>query len=171
MGGLEEVLIRHFPQIIGGLSIIVISLVLAYVIKRSLQKVLSEFTWESGIDRLITGLLYYGIMVLGILTGLNTMGVKMGPLVAGLGLGGFALGFALRDAVSNFLAGVLILIYHPFHIGDHLSVSGCEGTVSEINLRYTILQVEGETLMIPNSVIFATPLRIRTVDSQTPREG
>jgi len=81
--------------------------------------------------------------------------------VAGLGLGGFALGFALRDALSNFLAGLLILVYRPFRIGDYLSVSGCEGVVSEINLRYTVLQGEKEEMMVPNSVLFTTPLRVK----------
>ena len=103
---------------------------------------------------------FYVILILGLLTGLSTMGVNMGPIIAGLGLGGFALGFALRDALSNLLAGVLTIIYQPFREGDRISVSGCQGTVTEINLRYTVLENETERYMIPNSLTFTQPLKI-----------
>lgn len=88
------------------------------------------------------------------------MGVSVAPIIAGLGLGGFALGFALRDALSNLLAGVLIIVYHPFKEGDVISVSGCEGTVTETNLRYTVLVSDHERFMVPNSLIFKNPLKI-----------
>lgn len=95
------------------------------------------------------------ILVFGLITALGTLGIDVTALVAGLGLTGFGLGFALKDAVSNVVAGVLIILYHPFTVGDKIKVSGCEGTVEEINLRYTRL-VEGETdFLIPNSTCFS----------------
>ena len=88
------------------------------------------------------------------------------PDDAGLGLGGFALGFALRDTLSNLLAGVLILLFRPFRIGQFLTVAGCEGDVCEINLRYTLLRGSKETIMIPNSVIFTKPLRVKNQEKE-----
>ena len=82
----------------------------------------------------------------------------MSALVAGLGLTGFALGFAFRDILSNVLAGVLLLIYRPFGYGDHISVTGLDGTVTHIDMRYTVLHDEGKTVLIPNSNLFTNPI-------------
>jgi small-conductance mechanosensitive channel len=95
------------------------------------------------------------ILIFGVITALGTLGINVTALVAGLGLTGFGLGFALKDAVSNVLAGVLIILYHPFTVSDRIKVSGCEGMVKEINLRYTVL-VDGKTdFLIPNSTCFS----------------
>lgn len=101
------------------------------------------------------------LILLGAVTALGTLGVNVSALVAGLGLTGFALGFALRDALSNLLAGALIVIYHPFQIGDKISISGSEGLVAEINLRYTVLEGDEQTFLIPNSILFTNTISLR----------
>lgn len=99
-----------------------------------------------------------GVQVFGLITALGTAGIDVSALVAGLGLTGFALGFAFRDVLSNILAGVLLLMYRPFNRGDRIEVTGLTGTVSEIDLRYTILQSEGRIILIPNSNLFTNPI-------------
>ncbi len=97
----------------------------------------------------------------GVVTALGTLGLDVGALIAGLGLTGFALGFALRDIISNTLAGVLILLHRPFHRGDRISVAGAEGVVIEIDLRYTTLEVEaGARILVPNSTLFTNSIRV-----------
>jgi small conductance mechanosensitive channel len=96
--------------------------------------------------------------VFGLVTALGTAGIDVSALVAGLGLTGFALGFAFRDVLSNVLAGVLILMYRPFRNGDRISVTGLEGAVCAIDLRYTVLESEGKTILIPNSNLFTNPI-------------
>ena len=100
------------------------------------------------------------IVILGIVTALGTLGINVTALVAGLGLTGFALGFALKDTISNLLAGILILIYHPFNIHDKIRVSGYEGKVISIDLRYTKLENEDRVILIPNSKLFTDPITI-----------
>src|SRR5262249_2389900 len=78
-------------------------------------------------------------------------------LVAGLGLTGFALGFALKDIVSNALSGILVLVYRPFRLLDSIKVTDLEGAVTEINLRYTVLEAGGKIILIPNSFLFPNP--------------
>lgn len=100
--------------------------------------------------------------VAGLLTALGTLGIDVSALVAGLGLTGFALGFAFRDALSNLLAGVLVLLYQPFRVGDHIKAGDFQGRVTEIDLRYTTLEGEGETTyLIPNSMLFTNPITRR----------
>ena len=80
----------------------------------------------------------------------------MGP-----GLTGFALGFALKDIISNTLAGVLILFYKPFHRGDRIEVSGSEGVVESVDMRYTRLStIDGSHVLVPNSNLFTNSIRV-----------
>ncbi|MCH8157277.1 MAG: mechanosensitive ion channel [Nitrospinae bacterium] len=78
----------------------------------------------------------------------------MSALVAGLGVTGFALGFAMKDTISNLLAGVLLLVYRPFAIDDHINISGQDGKVVAIDLRYTTLADGDKKILIPNSMVF-----------------
>ncbi len=107
-------------------------------------------------------------MTLGLVSGLGTMGIDVAALVAGLGLTGFALGFALRDAISNLLAGVLVMIYRPFRHGDRISVTGLEGTVVRIDLRYTTMQGEDRRFLIPNQVLFTNAITVLGRGSESP---
>ena len=106
--------------------------------------------------------------VFGVVTALGTAGVNVSALVAGLGLTGFALGFAFRDVLSNLLAGILILLYRPFARGARISVTGLEGVVTEIDLRYTKLQCDADLVLIPNANLFTNPIRV--FDAQPNRE-
>jgi len=100
------------------------------------------------------------LLVAGLITALGTLGVDVSALVAGLGLTGFALGFAVKDTISNILAGVLLLVYRPFSKTDYVEVKGMEGEVTGIDLRYTTLQKEGQTILLPNSLLFTNPITI-----------
>ncbi len=100
------------------------------------------------------------LLVLGVISALGTLGINVTALVAGLGLTGFALGFALKDVISNLLAGVLILVYRPFEIGNRIRVSGCEGRVTAIDLRYTHLQHEDGLYLVPNGKLFTDSISV-----------
>jgi small-conductance mechanosensitive channel len=102
------------------------------------------------------------LIAFGLVTALATLGVDVTALVAGLGLVGFALGFALKDMISNALAGVLILLYKPFHRGDLITVDPNQGVVVEINLRYTVLHTEELRILIPNSTLFTNVVKVST---------
>ena len=88
------------------------------------------------------------------------MGINVSALVASLGLTGFTLGFALRDAISNLLAGVLILLYRPFRIGECIKVAGLEGRVVALDLRYTTIQEDGRRHLIPNQTPYTNPVTV-----------
>lgn len=112
-----------------------------------------------------------GLLVFGAVTALGTVGVNVSALVAGLGLMGFALGFALRDVLSNMVAGVLILIYRPFQRHDRIAVTGFEGTVVEIGLRYTTLRADDRYILLPNSTLFTNPISIFDPSSPSPQSS
>ena len=78
-------------------------------------------------------------IVMLLLGSITALGVNVSALVAGLGLNGFALGFALKDIVSNLISGAMILIHHPFSLDDFIAVGEFEGPVVDIDLRYTTI--------------------------------
>lgn len=104
------------------------------------------------------------LLVFGVVTALGTLGIEVSALVAGLGLTGFAVGFALKDIISNALSGVLIIFFRPFKQGDRIAVFSnlaFEGIVTEINLRYTVLDADEKTVFIPNSILFTNAVSVR----------
>ncbi|RMG56733.1 MAG: mechanosensitive ion channel [Deltaproteobacteria bacterium] len=103
---------------------------------------------------------YYALSLIGGITALAALGVNVSAIVASLGLTGFALGFALRDALSNLLGGVLIILYRPFSRGDTISVAGVRGEIKGIDLRYTTVETDSEIILIPNSTLLTSVIQI-----------
>mgnify|MGYP001270477442 FL=1 len=101
-----------------------------------------------------------GLIIFGLITSLGTFGINISALVAGLGLTGFALGFALKDVVSNLIAGSIILLHRPFKINDRIIVVGHEGKVIKIDLRYTTIESEDKKVLLPNSILFTKEIII-----------
>lgn len=93
------------------------------------------------------------LLFIGMTLALSKLGFDIGALVAGLGLTGFALGFALKDAISNLIAGVMLVLYKPIRLGNIIEVKGAKGTVVDFNLRYITLQDGSLTHLLPNSVL------------------
>ena len=111
------------------------------------------------------------VMLLGILVALSQVGISLGPALAGLGLAGFILGFALQDTLGNFAAGAMILIYRPYDVDDFVEVTGAAGLVKQMTLvSTTISTFDNQILIIPNSKIWGdviknvTAQRTRRVD-------
>jgi small conductance mechanosensitive channel len=100
------------------------------------------------------------VMLVGILVALAQLGISVGPLLAGLGIAGFIVGFALQDTLSNFASGMMILLYRPYDIGDVVEAAGVLGTVSQMNLvSTTILTGDHQTLVVPNTKIWGDVIR------------
>lgn len=148
------------PKVIGVVVIFVIFFVLAKIIKRIITKASERLKFDINLTSLLARTSSITLIIFGFVTALGTLGVNVSALVAGLGLTGFALGFALKDTISNLLSGVLILIYRPFELGNRIKISGYEGIVISIDLRYTELDSEGNKVLIPNSKLFTDPITV-----------
>lgn len=96
----------------------------------------------------------------GILFGLNQMGIELGPVLAGLGIAGFIVGFALQDVLGNFASGVILLSIRPYDVGDMIEAAGVFGEVSQMSLvATTILTIDHQTLVVPNSRIWGDVIK------------
>jgi small conductance mechanosensitive channel len=152
-------LTRFLPSLSRGVLVFVLFMTAAVVAQRMLFRVGRRFPENTAlVVHLFGQIIFISLMILGFVSMLGTLGVDVSALVAGLGLTGFAVGFALKDALSNVLAGTLILIYRPFRLRDLISVTGLQGHVVKIDLRYTTLQDDEKIYLIPNSNLFTNPI-------------
>lgn len=111
------------------------------------------------------------VVIFGVLIAISQLGISLGPLLAGLGIAGFIIGFALQDTLSNFASGIMILLYRPFDVGDVVEAGGVKGKVSHMSLvNTTFMTFDNQRLVVPNNNIWGavitnvTAQRTRRVD-------
>jgi len=148
------------PRVGGLVVIIFVFFILSKLIKNVIIRSSERLKLDSHLTVLLARTSSITLLTFGFVTALGTLGINVSAIVAGLGLTGFALGFALKDTISNLLSGILILLYQPFKIGNAIRVSGYEGEVVSIDLRYTELNSEGNRVLIPNSKLFIDPITV-----------
>lgn len=101
----------------------------------------------------VTVMVFAGVVALG------ELGLDIGPLIAGIGITGFVVGFAFKDSLSNLAAGLLLLIYEPFEVGEFVEVGGLKGWVLTMSVAATELRMEdGKLAIMPNSKIWNAPM-------------
>ncbi len=100
------------------------------------------------------------VLGLGLLVALSQIGFELGPLLAGLGVAGFIIGFALQETLSNFASGLMILIYRPFDVGDVVEAGGVSGVVRHMSLVSTTINTfDNQKLVVPNNKIWGDVIR------------
>lgn len=111
------------------------------------------------------------VFLIGLVVALATIGVSLGPLLAGLGVISILVGLAVQDSLGNLAAGAMILAYRPYDVDDHIEVAGAEGVVKRMNLlATTVTTFDNQTLVVPNRLIWGdkivnfTATHVRRVD-------
>src|SRR5918911_169522 len=100
----------------------------------------------------------------GVMYSLSVLGVRLGPLVGALGIGGVALAFAAQTILANFLGSIILQLRRPFRRGDQIATAGCEGTVEDVNFRTVVLRTfDGERVLVPCSQVLSNPITNHTV--------
>ncbi|MDH5178957.1 MAG: mechanosensitive ion channel family protein [Gammaproteobacteria bacterium] len=155
-----EQTVSWLPRVGSAVSI----LLLFWLLVKGFSRLIQGLASRLNLDTHLTTLFQRGSRLLlwttGLVTMLGTLGVDVTAMVAGLGLTGFAVGFALKDTISNMLSGILILLYRPFSIGDTIGIAGFDGEVISIDLRYTVIRGDEKDIFIPNSKLFSDPLTV-----------
>ncbi len=137
-----------------------IALFLASFLSRKLEKFLTGRGVKEELKRLLTRLTRWSIWIGGGIWALSFVGFNVSAFIAGLGVTGLVLGFALQDISRNFTAGALLMLQEPFNFGDYIQVAGYEGTVTDIQLRATeLLAPDGVKVLIPNGDVFTNTIR------------
>ncbi len=132
------------------------------------RKLINRSSMQRNRDNLgdvLGGFVKWAILLLGFLLAATIIipSLKPGDLIAGLGVSSVAIGFAFKDILQNWLAGLLILLRQPFEVNDQIEVKGFEGTVRRIETRATIIETyDGQRVVIPNSDIYTNAIVVRT---------
>jgi len=161
---LLKILIAAIPRIVTAIFILIVFWYISKLINKLIERVAERSTLQrQPVFVVLTTFSRIAILTIGIITALGSAGVHVSALVASLGLSGLALTIATKDAFANLLAGIMMLLYQPFEIGDHIEVGNCQGQVTKMSLRYTHLKYENKEILIPNSSLLTNNVTITSI--------
>ncbi|HHP7244363.1 MAG TPA: mechanosensitive ion channel family protein [Elainellaceae cyanobacterium] len=157
--------VQIIPALIVAIVILVITRFSIKPIRQIVGATAEQLIQSSSLQTLIIQVVTVSTWVIGILIAclIAFPDLGLGDLIGLLGLGSVAVGFAFQDIFKNFLAGILLLLNEPFKLNDQIIVEDYEGTVEAINMRSTAIRAyQGEQVVIPNSIVFTSPIRVLT---------
>jgi small conductance mechanosensitive channel len=152
---LQRDTIDQLPALLGALLVMGLTGVLATIVRRVVMTGAGHWEVDHNSKVLVSRLGYSGVWVLGTVVALGLLGLDFVTLIGTLGLTSVAIGFSLRDVLSNYFSGIILLASRPFRLGDQIVIQDYEGTVTQIQLRATTLKTyDGRTVYIPNQQVF-----------------
>lgn len=157
----KSYIVLHWPQWVLALVILLIGIVASKLGKRWLRAVLnrSRVRDDALLKNFFLRTVSLSILVAASILALQTAELPVGSVVAGLGITGLILGFALRDTISNFASGLLLLIYRPFRAGELIEVEGSLGRVEELTIvNMQMTSTDGVRVIMPNSKVWGSKI-------------
>jgi len=147
------------PKWLVALAVLVIAWLLAKLVRWAVQKTVGKTSTQGHVDLLIARGAGGLVLLAGVMVALSEIGMSFSAALATLGLASVGIGFALQGVLSNLFSGIILLIQHPFTIGDQIRVGEQEGVVENIRVRDTqILTYDGQRVFIPNKTVFDSPI-------------
>lgn len=165
VNGMINGFLAMLPLLGAGVVVFLIFWAIASGVSRGVEGVARRRSEFPGAATAFGRLAYIGIMLLGLLIAVTVAFPSMTPakLFSVLGIGGVAIGFAFKDIFQNLVAGILLLIRHPFRAGDEIISGAFTGTVESIEARATYIRTyDGQRIIVPNSVIYTEPVTVIT---------
>jgi small-conductance mechanosensitive channel len=157
--------LMFLPKLIAGLVLFILFLVGSGFLAKAVKSVIAQRIKSEEVQNLIKQIVQWTIVIIGTVVALDQVDFNVTGFVAGLGIVGFTIGFALQDIARNFISGLILLYRQPFTIGEIIEVSGYTGTVKMINIRDTEIQtLDGDLVIIPNKAVFENPIVNRSAE-------
>lgn len=163
--GIARSSIEVLPQLIVALVVVMLTWLLNKGVRMLTRRVLNRTKLRRSLKELFALLASIFVWVMGIMIAAIILfpGLTPSSMLAGLGIGSVAIGFAFKDVFENFLAGIIILFRREMRIGDHIKCENIEGEVTHIAIREShIRQTDGQLVIVPNSILFKNPVTVRT---------
>lgn len=160
--------VEAMPTILVAVVVLGVTWWLSRLAPRAAGVLIKHLTQDKSLRRLAGITSRVLIWALGVLVAATIVfpGLGVGDLVGVLGLTSVAIGFAFKDIFQNFLAGIIILAQRPFHIGDQIKVNDMEGTVRDIQIRFTAIETyHGERIIVPNAELYTHAVLVRTANA------
>jgi len=147
-----NIIIDNGLNILAAIVILIIGRIVAKYIKKLVKKACTKANLEPTLISFLGNLVYISLLVFVIIAALAQIGFQTASFIAVIGAAGLAVGLALSGTLSNFAAGVLMMIFKPFKIGDFVEIAGTKGTITEIQIFNTIMNSpDNIKIIVPNS--------------------
>ncbi|PLX43607.1 MAG: mechanosensitive ion channel protein [Deltaproteobacteria bacterium] len=154
-----EFLTTYGMNALGAIIILILGIFFSRLAKKMTKRVMDKAKMDPALTGFVSNLIKYAILAFAVVASLAKFGIQTTSFVAILGAAGLAVGLALQGSLSNFAAGVLILIFRPFTLGDFVTAGGNSGTVEEIGIFSTkIVTPDNKLIIIPNSQVTDNPI-------------
>ncbi len=153
--------ISMLPNLVIALLVVIVFYVVSKTLRRLIERLLAKVTDNLTIIHLVGSVVAISVTGIGLFIGLSVLQLDdtVKTLLAGAGIIGLALGFAFQDIASNFIAGVILSLRHPFGVNDWIKSGDYYGKVQRLNLRNAILETpQGQIVYMPNKTVFESPL-------------
>jgi len=157
--------VKLIPAIFTALIVLFLTRYAAQFVQQLVEQVTRKTVRSQSLQLLLAKTSHIGVWVIGVVLAcvITFPGLRLGDVIATLGLSSVAIGFAFQDIFKNFLAGILLLLQEPFRINDQVIIGDYEGTVERIDIRTTKIHTyQGEQILIPNSTVFTSAVQVRT---------
>ena len=151
---LSELLSSFGISLFIALSILIIGRQVVKILIKVISTALERSNTEDTVRIFVTNLLNTLLMIVVFIAAINQLGIQTTSIIAVLGAAGLAIGLALQGSLSNFAAGILIVIYRPYKVGDYIQADNHLGTVDDIQIFSTVLKTpDNKLVIVPNGSI------------------
>ena len=152
-------------KVLAALVILIVGRWLALIISNIIQKALIKARVDETLANFVKNLSYIAMLVFVVISAINKLGADTTSFAVVVGAAGLAIGFALQGSLGNFAAGVMLIIFKPFKVGDFIEAAGQKGTVKEIQIFNTILNSpDNVRIIIPNGQVTGTNIMNYTIN-------
>ena len=156
----SSVIAQWAPRVLGALAVLLVGLFLAQWAKRLTRRALDRSSLDPMLTPFLSGVSHVLLVVIVVIAAVNALGVSTTSFVAILGAAGLAIALAFQDTFSNFAAGVMLLTFRPFEIGNFVEVGGQSGTVKAVGIFSSVLATpDNVEIRIPNGQVFGQTIR------------
>lgn len=162
---MTDAFFAKLPNILVALATLLLFVFGARLVKKIVVNLCKRTHFDDTLSHALGAIVIFFVNLLGVLVAATIIFPSFSPgnLVAGLGITSVAVGFAFKDILENFFAGILLLWQKPFRIGDEIRTNGFEGTVQDIDIRSTrIKTIDGELVVVPNGSMLSSPIVVLT---------
>ncbi len=151
---LYEYVVTYGLNFVAAIVILIVGKWIAAFISRIIEKLMTKTHVEKTLASFVRHIAYFALMVFVIIAALNKLGVQTTSLIAVIGAAGLAVGLALQGSLANFAAGIMLIIFKPFKVGDFIEAGGALGVVHEIQIFNTIMNtMDNRQVIVPNSKV------------------
>ena len=152
----QDLLIQYAVNIVAAIVIFIVGSIIAKIVSGTITRVMKARGVDLTVAHFLSALVRYGILAFTIIAALGRIGVQTASVIAVIGAAGLAVGLALQGSLSNFAAGVLLVLFRPFRTGEFVDLGGVSGTVKDVQIfSTTMLTSDNKTIVVPNGKIIA----------------